>query len=60
MKKCVLTFAQLPYSDTLTQILLNDNNIHQLPQNIAILHALRELHLERNGLWCVFVSKTTL
>jgi hypothetical protein len=51
------------FKDTLTQIFLNDNNIQTLPQNIAILHALRELHLERNGLCClpyVMCQMTTL
>ena len=41
------------FAGTLTQIYLNDNNIRVLPQNIAIMHALKELHLERNGLSCL-------
>ena len=51
------------FKDTLTQIFLSDNNIQTLPQNIAILHALREVHLERNGLCClpyVMCQMTTL
>lgn len=38
------------FADTLKHIYLNDNNLRVLPQNIAIMHELRELHLERNGL----------
>jgi hypothetical protein len=41
------------FKDTLTNIYLNDNTIRVLPQNIAILHALKELHLQRNGLHCL-------
>ena len=41
------------FADTLTIIYLNDNNISMLPQNIAIMQALKELHLERNGLCCL-------
>jgi len=41
------------FKDTLTHIFLNDNNIHTLPQNIAVMHVLRELHLQNNGLMCL-------
>jgi hypothetical protein len=41
------------YADTLKYIYLNDNNLRVLPQNIAIMHQLKELHLERNGVCCL-------
>jgi len=41
------------FAGTITHIYLNDNTIRTLPQNLAIMSVLQELHLERNGLVCL-------
>ena len=41
------------FADTITHIYLNDNTIRTLPQNLAIMSVLQELHLEHNGLVCL-------